>query len=179
MKKIVLSLLTSFILNTGFCQKVMDISASISPAFPIGALSDYVGGGFGLLGDFQTELKKNLAVGGELAFHKLSEEGYSQNTFFTVSAYALKYFTINYSLGRAPLRPYIGLGLGLYRSQYSDYFFGDDPSQSGIVFSPRFGLRMDVDRLFLTGEGRLHLSTGYADSYVPILITFGYRLYGK
>ena len=179
MKKIILSLVISFILTTVYCQKVIDVSASISPAFPIGALSDYVGGGFGLLAGIQTEIKKNLAVGGEIGFHKLSDDGYSENSFLAGSLYALKYFDSKYVLGKAPLRPYIGLGLGLYRSQYRDYFYGDDPSQGGVVFSPRFGIRMDTDRVFLKGEGRLHLSTGYADSFVPLLITFGYRLSGN
>jgi hypothetical protein len=178
MNKIFLCILTVFTLNVGLCQKAVDISASISPAFPIGALSDYVGGGFGLLGGIQTHLKKNTTAGGEIAFHNLGD-GYSNNTFFSVSAYALQYFNIKYSLGRFPLRPYIGLGLGLYRSRYSDYFYGDDPSHTGIVFSPRLGLRVDVDKLFLAGEGRFHVSTGYADSYVPLLITVGYRMSGK
>lgn len=178
MRKIVLSLLISITLNTGFCQKVIDISASISPAFPIGALSDYVGGGFGFIGGIQTELKQSITIGGELALHGLTDE-YNSNGFLSVSAYALRYFSSKYSLGRAPLKPYIGLGLGLYRSQYSDYFYGDDPAQTGVVFSPRFGIRMDIDKYFLAGEGRLHLSTGYADSYIPILITFGYKFGGQ
>lgn len=178
MRKIFLFLIISITLNTGFCQKVIDVSASISPAFPIGALSDYVGGGFGFIGGIQTELKNNITIGGELALHGLTDE-YNTNGFFGVSAYALRYFNSKYSLGKAPLKPYIGLGLGLYRSQYSDYFYGDDPPQTGVVFSPRFGIRMDIDRYFLAGEGRVHLSTGYADSYIPILITFGYRFGGQ
>lgn len=179
MKKVILFLFISCILSTAFCQKAIDISASISPAFPIGALSDYVGGGFGFVGAIQTDTKKNITLGGELAFHVLSDDGYSSNSFFSVSAYALRYFNSKYMIGRAPLKPYVGLGLGIYQSKYSDYFFGDDPSQTGLVFSPRVGMRMDVDRLFLAGEGRLHLSTGYADSYVPILITIGYRIGGQ
>lgn len=179
MKKVILSLFISWIFTTAFCQKAIDISASISPAFPIGALSDYVGGGFGFIGAIQTDTKKNITLGGELVFHLLSDDGYSSNSFLGVSAYANHYFNSKYSIGRAPLKPYVGLGVGIYHSKYSDYFYGDDPSQTGLMFSPRVGLRMEIDKLFLAGEGRLHLSTGYADSYVPILITIGYRIGGQ
>jgi hypothetical protein len=179
MKKTILSLIISCVFTTAFCQKAIDISASISPAFPIGALSDYVGGGFGFIGAIQTDTKKNITLGGELVFHVLSDDGYSSNSFLGVSAYANHYFNSKYSVGRALLKPYVGLGLGIYQSKYSDYSYGDDPSQTGLVFSPRVGMRMDIDKLFLAGEGRLHLSTGYADSYVPILITIGYRIGGQ
>lgn len=179
MKKIILSICTFCILTTSVAQQAIDISASISPAFPIGALSDYVGGGFGFIGAIQTDTKKHITLGGELVFHVLSDDGYSSNSFLGVSAYANHYFNSKYLIGRAPLKPYIGLGVGIYRSKYTDYFYGDDPSQTGLMFSPRVGIRMDVDRLFLAGEGRLHLSTGFADSYVPILITIGYRIGGQ
>jgi hypothetical protein len=178
MKKILLSLLAVCTLTPVYCQKPIDISASISPAFPVGDLSDYVGGGFGLFANLQTVLKKNKVIGGEISFHRLSD-GYNDNTFITLSAYGLYYFNSNYSLGRMPLKPYGGLGIGIYQSRYSDYFYGDDPRKTGLVFSPRLGIRVDADKVFLTGEARLHLSTGYADSYVPLVITIGYRLVGN
>lgn len=174
MKKIYVVLLILFSYTTAYSQRVYEASLGLSPAIPIGALSDYVKGGWGFNLGVQTEIKGNIKGGGEVSFHKL-RDGYDYNSFFSISGFVNTYFDTNYKIEEMPIKPYLGIGLGLYQSQYYDYFFGEDPSAYGVVISPRGGIRLDLDKLYIAGEGRLHIATGYADSYLPLVLHIGFK----
>lgn len=174
MKKVYVVVLFILSSTMAYSQRSYEASLGLSPAFPIGELSDYVKSGLGFNLAVQTGLKDRLKAGVELSFHKL-KDNYDYNSFLSVSGYLNNYFDSNYKIDQITVLPYLGLGLGLYSSQYYNDFFGEEPSTTGLVLSPRAGIRLDLEKVYLTGEGRLHIGTGNASSFLPLVLGIGVK----